>query len=227
MTDRARLIGSTLAAIVAVALVAACSGGTAPAASVTPAASVAALPSSEPPPASTSPSADPSIAASAGPVPASPEPTPGVALTQPWATAELTDVATGKTFRIADLAGKVVFIETMAIWCSKCREQQADALTALGELGDAKVAYVVLDTDPGESSRDLAAYEKKRGWDAFTYAISPEAVSLALAEQFGDFVLNPPSTPVIVIGTDGTVTLTDFGHKSVDDLIALARQHGA
>jgi hypothetical protein len=38
-------------------------------------------------------------------------------LDQAWATAILTDVATGRTFRIADFvaADKVVFVETMAI----------------------------------------------------------------------------------------------------------------
>jgi thiol-disulfide isomerase/thioredoxin len=158
------------------------------------------------------PSADPSVA---------------VQLTQPWATAELTDVATGEPFRIADHAGKILFIETMAIWCTKCRDQQADALEALRRLDDPNVVYVVLDTDPGESAADLAAYEKKRGWEAFMYAISPRNVSRALAADFGDFVLNPPSTPLIVVGTDGTVTLTEFRHKGVDELIALARQHGA
>ncbi|HLA17498.1 MAG TPA: hypothetical protein VJZ72_11440, partial [Candidatus Limnocylindrales bacterium] len=168
--------------------------------------------------------------ASAPPVasaPASPDASAGVALTQPWATAELTDVATGQAFRIADLGGKVVFIETMAIWCSNCRTQQGDALKALKELNGSNVAYIVLDTDPSESPADLASYERKRGWDAFTYAIAPTGVSRALAAEFGDFVLNPPSTPIVVIGTDGTVTLTDYGHKSTAELVALARQHGA
>ena len=62
---------------------------------------------------------------------ASPE-APAVVLAQPWATAPLTDVATGETFRIADLAGKVVIVETMAIWCSNCRAQQGDVQAALG-----------------------------------------------------------------------------------------------
>jgi hypothetical protein len=31
----------------------------------------------------------------------------------------------------------------------------------------------------------------------------------------------------VFIGTDGRVTLTEFGHKSPDELVALARAHGA
>ena len=37
----------------------------------------------------------------------------------------------------------------------------------------------------------------------------------------------PPSTPVIFIGTTGQITLTDFGHKSPDEIVALAEEHGA
>jgi len=206
--------------------VAACSGGTSSAASGNPPSS-ADPPSAAPPPSqgvAASPVASADASTSAAP---SPEPAPGIVLTQPWATASLTDVASGATFRIADLAGKVIFIETMAIWCTNCRAQQADAWRAIQELDDPNIAYVVLDTEASESAAELAAYERKRGWDAFTYAISPTEVSRALAAEFGDFVLNAPSTPIIVIGTDGTVTLTDFGHKSTDDLIALARRLGA
>mgnify|MGYP003342657748 CR=1 FL=1 len=46
-------------------------------------------------------------------------------------------------------------------------------------------------------------------------------VSRALADEFGDVVLNPPATPIVVIDTDGTVTLTDFGHKSTAELVDL------
>jgi hypothetical protein len=31
----------------------------------------------------------------------------------------------------------------------------------------------------------------------------------------------------VVIGTDGKVTLTEFGHKTLDELVALATAHGA
>jgi thiol-disulfide isomerase/thioredoxin len=139
----------------------------------------------------------------------------------------LTDVTTGEPLTIADHAGKVVFVETMAIWCVNCRSQQADALDALEELNDPDVVYVVLDVEPGESATDLAAYEAEHEWDAFAYAIAPVDVSRALADEFGDLVLNPPATPIMVIGTDGTVTLTEWGHKSTEDLVGLAREHGA
>jgi hypothetical protein len=32
---------------------------------------------------------------------------------------------------------------------------------------------------------------------------------------------------MLIVGTDGTVIRTDFGHKSVDEIVNLAQAHGA
>ena len=32
---------------------------------------------------------------------------------------------------------------------------------------------------------------------------------------------------MLIVGTDGAVTLTEFGHKSVDEIVDLAAAHGA
>lgn len=148
------------------------------------------------------------------------------ALNLAWATTSLTDVATGETFRVADLAGKVVILETMAIWCSSCRAQQADVQEALARLPADRVEFVVLDVDPGEDAASLAEYAAANGFEG-RYAIAPGDVARGLAAAFGDLFLSPPSTPILIVGTDGTVTLTEFGHKSVDEIVALAEAHGA
>lgn len=149
-------------------------------------------------------------------------------LTQAWATAELTDVRNGTTFRIADLVAsdKVVFIETMAIWCSNCRAQQRDAVKALAGLDPDRVVWIGIDVEASESASDLADYSRSLGFD-WPYVIGDQAFLRALAAEFGDQVLSPPATPIAVIGTDGTVTLTEFGHKSVDRITELAATHGA
>lgn len=143
-----------------------------------------------------------------------------------WAQTELTDAATGQTFRIADLAGKTVIVEPMAIWCVNCLAQQGDVYSALDELDPERVAYVLLDVDPNETEAALANYRSQNGFTG-TYAIAGRETARALAEDFGDQVLNPPSTPMILIGTDGRVTFTEFGHKSPETIIQLARDHGA
>ena len=156
----------------------------------------------------------------------SPESSPAVTLDQAWATAELVDVSTGETFRIADHAGKVIVIETMAIWCSNCRVQQGDVKAALERLPADSVIYVVLDVDPNEDGASLSSYRDKNSFVG-RYAIAGVKVARALAAEFGDQFLNPPSTPMAVVGTDGVVTLTEFGHKSPDEIVALAMAHGA
>jgi thiol-disulfide isomerase/thioredoxin len=151
---------------------------------------------------------------------------PAVILDQPWATATLIDVATGEPFRIADLAGRTIFVEPMAIWCSKCRAQQGEFQSALARLDADRVAYVVLTIEPSETADQLARYRDQNGFEG-RYAVAGTEVSAALAAEFGTSVLNPPSTPVIVVGTDGTVTLAPFGSKSADQILELAQAHGA
>jgi thiol-disulfide isomerase/thioredoxin len=156
-------------------------------------------------------------------------PTPGVAMTQPWATAELVDVRTGEMFRIADLVadGNVVVVETMAIWCPNCARQGAEVNAALAELGPtANVVYVVLDIDLPEDAADLAAYQAQYGFDG-RYVVAGIPVARALAEDFGANMLNPPLTPMVIVGTDGVGTLTEHGPKSSEQIVALVRAAGA
>jgi thiol-disulfide isomerase/thioredoxin len=143
-----------------------------------------------------------------------------------WATAELVDVTTGEAFRISDLAGKVVIVETMAIWCTSCRAQQANVEQALERLPAGRVAYVLLDVDPSENAESLARYREQYGYTG-RYVIATADVARALAADFGDQFLSPPSTPIVVIAADGTLVRTDFGQKSADELVDIAIAGGA
>ena len=149
----------------------------------------------------------------------------GATLTQRWATAPLTDVRTGEQFRIADLvaSGKVVFLEPMAVWCSKCRAQQGEAVLAFDRLDRSRAVWIGLDVETTESADQLSRYSAENGFD-FTYVIADADLSRALVEEFGDVILNPPATNVIVIGTDGTITHST-GHLSAGELLDLAASH--
>jgi thiol-disulfide isomerase/thioredoxin len=168
--------------------------------------------------------ADPSVSASPDPsAMADPSPPPsasGPVLTQPWATATLTDVTTGAAFRIADLAasGRTVFVEAMAIWCTNCRRQQGEFTTALARLDPSRVAYVVMTVDPSETAQTLAAYRADRGFSG-TYAVAGREMSAALEADFGPTVLSPPTVPVIVISPDGAVEYRT-GQHSADEIVA-------
>lgn len=148
-------------------------------------------------------------------------------MTQPWATASLTDVRTGQAFQIADLVadGKVVFVEPMAIWCSSCRQQQRAAREALAGLDPDDTVWIGLDVELSESAENLAEYADVNDFP-FTYAVSNVDLSRALAAEFGDGVLSPPNVNVIVVGSDGSVDHMT-GHHGPAELVAIATEAGA
>lgn len=131
---------------------------------------------------------------------------------------------TGEAFRIADLTGVVIVVEPMAVWCTNCKTQQREGAALLSELPN--VAWIALDVDGRESPDLLASAARERG-HPFHWAIAPTELVRDLEAQFGTIVLNPVPTPLVVIGTDGRMTLTEFGIKDAATLVALAREHGA
>ncbi len=221
--------------IAASGAMAACTGGSASAPGVESDAP-SRVPS--PPPSNTPAATERNATGTAG---GSPVPAPSAGTTRPgvsatpsasgvvapaWATIPLTDVRTGETFTLAGAGDRVVFVEPMAVWCTSCRQQQETAREAVAVLDPSRVTWVALDVDPNETPDMLARFADENAFP-FTYAIAGVELSRALADAFGAQVLSPPSTPVIVIGTDGTVTLTEFGHKSQARIAELAQQHGA
>ncbi len=171
--------------------------------------------SARPPSGSASPAAPPS------------SPAVGAILAQPWATMTLTDVTTGQPFRIADLvaSGKIVFLETMAIWCSNCRTQQIEATAAFEGLDPARVEWVAIDVESSETAEALARYREQNGFP-FTYVIADAGMARALAAEFGDTVLSPPSVNIVVVGADGEVVHLR-GHRNAAEIQRLATEQGA
>ena len=195
---------------------------TAPAATEPGAASMA--------PESMAPSAAPSTApGSADPAPsdapaASTEPAvnPATAAlaSKTWANAPLTDVETGETFTIAELAGKPLFIESMAIWCSNCRAQQGRFSEAFAQMAPGTAEYVVLTVDPSETAEDLARYKSERGFTG-RYAVAGKELAKALNAEFGPNAINPPSVPVIFVSPSGEVEFST-GQESVEQILEKA-----
>lgn len=141
-----------------------------------------------------------------------------------WRTATLVDTRTGESFSVDSLRGKLVAIELMAAWCSNCKIQQLEAATALSRLNDPNIVYVSVDVDPHEGAKDLADYAERSGFD-WRFVVATTEVARSLAATFGDQVLSPPSTPLILVGPDGTVVDQHFGIRGADDLIKLFSEH--
>lgn len=135
-------------------------------------------------------------------------------------TVELTDVRSGETFTLGELAAASgpVLLEPMAVWCSNCRAQQREVVGA-HEAGT--FSSVSLDVDLSESPEDLAAYADREGF-AWYFAMADAELYRALQDRFGVAATNPPSTPLIIIGSDGAVRPLEFGRgtRGAEELLA-------
>lgn len=138
--------------------------------------------------------------------------------TPDWFKTTLKNVNTGENFTIQDFHGKVVLVETMAIWCSNCLKQQTEVKSLYESMGmDSDLVVVVLDIDPNESGDALKEYAEKNNF-SWVYAISPIEVSREISNLYGAQFVNPPSTPILIIDRDGVAHPLDFGLKNVEDL---------
>jgi thiol-disulfide isomerase/thioredoxin len=138
-----------------------------------------------------------------------------------WFSSELTDVNTGMVFRVADYQGKVILVETMAIWCPKCLTQQKE-VDRLHDILAGRDDFVSLgiNTDPNENSAQLSAYIKNNGFD-WLYVIASNKLINEIGELYGSQYLNPPSTPMLIIDKQGEAHLLPFGIKSAEELQSL------
>lgn len=136
-----------------------------------------------------------------------------------WFGATFINVNTNQQFRISDYKGKVILVETLAMWCSNCKKQQEQVKELHELLGtDSDLVSIGLDIDPNEVADDLKNYVTSNGFD-WIYAIASVDVINEISDLYGAQFLNPPSTPMLVIDRKGEVHPLPFGIKSADDLM--------
>ena len=135
-----------------------------------------------------------------------------------WFGASLTNAATGETFKIQDLKGKVVLVETMAAWCSTCLRQQKEVKALHEQLGERDdFQSVGIGVDINESLATLKDYTAKNEFD-WTYTVANADVAREIGQLYGQQFLNPPSAPMFIIDRQGAVHPLPFGVKSAADL---------
>ncbi|MBE2222547.1 MAG: redoxin domain-containing protein [Anaerolineae bacterium] len=134
-----------------------------------------------------------------------------------WQTIALTNAATGETFTLADFAGKTVFVEPMATWCTNCRSQLTNVREARSQFGD-EVVFVGLSLETNISDEELAAYQSNEGFD-WTFAVMSPELLQSLADTFGRSITSAPSTPHFIIRPDGSYTELVTGIDTPDVLV--------
>ena len=151
---------------------------------------------------------------------ATPAPVSDAMMANPdWYSAAFTDASSGTVYSINDFKGKVVLVETLAMWCSNCRAQQQQVLALHGLLGEREdFVSIGIDIDTNENLGDLTAYVASNGFDWY-YAVATSEVAREFGKLYGDQFLNPPSTPMLIIDRQGKAHPLPFGIKSAEDLL--------
>jgi hypothetical protein len=135
-----------------------------------------------------------------------------------WFSAALANAATSENFMIQDFKGKVVLVETMAIWCPTCLSQAKQVKALHDQLGMRDdLVSVSIDIDLNENITDLKDYTAKNGFD-WMYTVATADVAREIGNLYGQQFLNPPSAPMFIIDRHGGVHPLPFGVKSATDL---------
>ncbi|MCA9913647.1 MAG: TlpA family protein disulfide reductase [Anaerolineae bacterium] len=137
-----------------------------------------------------------------------------------WANLELVDARTGESFTLADFAGKTVFIEPMATWCSNCRAQQSAVASAMDNLNPDEFVFISLSVEGNAvSDADLASYADRNNFPQVFAVATPDFLN-ALVDQFGRGITNPPSTPHFIVSPTGIVSELSTGQHSADAVVS-------
>jgi len=143
-----------------------------------------------------------------------------------WFGASLKDVRSGESFTINDFKGKVVLVETMAVWCPTCRQQQEQIKALYESLGMSEDLVIVsLDIDPNEDEAVLTEYTQQNAGFGWHYAVADPDTAREIGSTYGDQFLNPPSAPVLVIDRHGVAHPLPFGLKSAEDLMEIIQPY--
>jgi thiol-disulfide isomerase/thioredoxin len=136
-----------------------------------------------------------------------------------WFDLPLTDARTGETFKVDDFKGKVILIESMAIWCPNCIVQAHEVRKLHDLLGnDAGLISISLDVDINETTAELKSYVEDYGFDWY-FAVAYLDVARSLGNQYGANYLNPPFSPMVLIDRNGESHKLEFGKKNAKDLL--------
>jgi len=136
-----------------------------------------------------------------------------------WLDYQFTDAVTGETFSISGFKGKVVLVETMAMWCSNCMKQQIQVRELHERLGERDdFIGIGIDVDLNEDLGMLAAYVQKNEF-SWLYSVASTEVLAGIQDSLGGQFLNPPSTPIVLFDKEGNPHALPFGIKSADELL--------
>jgi peroxiredoxin len=120
---------------------------------------------------------------------------------------------TGDPFKLADLAGRPIWLTFGASWCADCRAEAPDMQATYERYAPAGLAVVSIWIEEGD--QDVRAYAERVGLD-FTMIADP---STALASRYRTYGL--PTH--FFVGPDGTIREIRLGGLPADEMDRLAQ----
>lgn len=135
-----------------------------------------------------------------------------------WHFLPLTNARTGEVFTLADFGGRAVYVEPMATWCSKCREQLDILRDVRAQPGGDQPVFIALSVETDVSNDDLARYADAAGFD-WLFAVATPELLRELSATFGRTITNPPATPHFVLRPDGTTDGLTTGIHSAESIL--------
>ena len=142
---------------------------------------------------------------------------PSPTQTPEWLDIELTDAKTGDTFTVNDFRGKVVLVETMAVWCPNCLRQAQELKALRASYGPEDLVFVSLDIDLHEDASMLKEYAEQNEFD-WSFAVTPLEVTRDIGGLYGALFLDPTLNPMLIVNRKGEVFTLSFGEKKAADL---------
>jgi hypothetical protein len=132
-----------------------------------------------------------------------------------WQEIDFADIITGQTFKITDFSGKIVLLESFAVWCPTCTRQQ-EHIQEFHSLAT-EIITISLDTDPNENIETVKNHIQSNNFEGI-YAIAPREMTQSLIDEFGIRIVNAPSVPIVLICDTGDTRLLARGLKNPEKL---------
>ncbi len=133
-----------------------------------------------------------------------------------WINMELKNVLTGEDFKISDFEGKPILLESFAVWCPTCTQQQKLTKDLHDEVGDSIIS-ISIDTDPNEDEARVVKHATDNGFNWY-YVVAPVDFTRSLIDQFGIDMVNAPAVPMVLVCDDQNARQLSSGLKSVEKL---------
>lgn len=127
---------------------------------------------------------------------------------------ELKDINTNLTYKISDFENEIVLIESFAIWCPSCTNQQKE-LKKLHQINP-DIISISLDTDQNEDESEVLAHTQKHNFD-WRYSISPQELTSYFISNYGITFAAAPAVPILLkCPNSEPKILNKKGFKSID-----------